>query len=95
MEIKINPDGEKVFVFSKNESRAKNIFEGSLTLGNTQLEDLIKAAVSVHAELQKQKVLAWDTVTEMIKEMYPLEDSADLEYNPISGEFRVIKNKED
>ena len=90
MEIKIKPNGEKVFIFSENESHAKSVFEGSLILGNTILEDLIKAAVSTHAELLKEKARAWDTVTEMIKEIHPLEDGAELGYNHISGEFRVI-----
>jgi hypothetical protein len=95
MEIKTKLDGEKVFIFSKDQDCAKSVFESSLMLGNTTLENLIKAAVSAHAELLKEKARAWDTVTEMIKEMYPLEDGAELEYNHISGEFRVIKNKED
>ncbi len=94
MQIKTKLDGEKVFIFRENESHAKSVFEGSLILGNTILEDLIKASVSTHAELLKEKARAWDTVTEMIKEIYPLEDGAELEYNHISGEFRVIKNKE-
>ena len=95
MEIKIKPNGEKVFIFSENESHAKSVFEGSLILGNTALEDLIKAAVFTHAELLTQKAKSWYTVTELIKEIHPLEDGAELEYNHISGEFRVIKNKED
>ena len=94
MQIKTKLDSEKVFVFSENENNAKSVFENSLMLGNTRLEDLIKVAVSAHAELLKEKARAWDTVTEMIKEIYPLEDGAELEYNHISGEFRVIKNKE-
>ena len=55
--------------------------------------DLIKAAVSAHAELLKEKARAWDTVTEMIKEIYPLEDGAELGYNHISGEFHVINSR--
>ena len=95
MQIKTKLDGEKVFVFSENENNAKSVFESSLTLGNTRLEDLIKVALSAHAELIKEKARAWDTITSMIKEMYPLEDGAELGYNHISGEFHVIKNKED
>jgi len=95
MESKTKLSGETVFVFSEDEANAKAIFQSSLMLGNTTLEDLIKAAVSAHAALLKEKARAWDTVTELIKEIFPLEDGAELEYNHISGEFRVIKNKED
>jgi len=94
MEIKTKLDGEKVFVFSENENNAKSVFESSLMLGNITLEGLIKAAVSAHAALLKEKARAWDTVTEMIKEMYPLEDGAELEYNHISGEFKIVKKEE-
>ena len=95
MEIKIKPDGEKVFVFSKNESRAKDIFEGSLAAGDVTLEDLTKSAVLVYAELQRQKTLAWNTVEDLIKETALIEEGMEFEYNSISGEFRVIKNKEE
>jgi hypothetical protein len=93
MEIKIKPNGEKVFIFSKDQDCAKRVFESSLMLGNIGLEGLIKAAVFAHVELLKEKDKAWDTITELIKEIHPLENDEELEYNHISGEFRVIKNK--
>lgn len=92
MEIKIKEDGEKVFVFSKNEARAKNIFENSLAAGDVTLEDLIKAAVLAHAELQRQKALAWNTVEDLIKETALIEEGVEFEYNSISGEFKVVKD---
>ena len=90
MKTKIKPSGETVFIFSDDEDNVKRAFENTLLMGSADLESLIKAAIAAHAELLRQKIGAWDAVTELIKEIYPsLEEDDSFEYNHISGEFRI------